>query len=123
MLGIELNQKNNKGVMLRSGCCYFGTKYVSCQHSWFREGFKNFHEDGVCNFTDLASLNKNGAYFVLSAGNKQTKNPRSQSHFSVQTWISLASMKIWYDTVLGNAKENVTENYTDIFNSVWKAFL
>lgn len=47
-------------------------------------------------------------------------NPQSQSHFQCQIEISLVSMKILYYTVLGDTKESVVENYTDIFNSMGK---
>ena len=39
--------------MLRSSCYYFGSESVSCQHSWFLWGFKNWYEGSIYNFTDI----------------------------------------------------------------------
>lgn len=80
--------------MLRSNGYCFGDECESCESYDFSKGLK-ISMKAIFKFYWHGPTN-NVAYLMHSAGKKW--NPPSQSHFNVQTWISLASMTRVYSS-------------------------
>lgn len=105
--------------MLRSSYYYFGSESVSCQHSWFLWGFKNFYEGSIYNFTDIVPT----IMMLILYSSKENKIQKV-SLILVFKAKSKSLLPQWRFEMIKNPREyqkTVTENCTD--NSVGKAFL